>query len=62
MVIGRTTTDVGPEDFIHPTYRGVWEAIEASGGAVAGAGDASWSGRLRDAAAPTPPWPRRSAS
>ena len=50
MVIGRTTSDVGPEDFLHPTYRAVWEAISASGGTVAGAGDASWSGRLRDAA------------
>ncbi len=50
MAIGRTTTEVGPEDFIHPTYRGVWEAITASGGPVAGAGDASWSGLLRDAA------------
>jgi DNA primase len=50
MVIGRTTSDVGPEDFIHPTYRGVWEAIAASGGPLSGAGDASWTGRLRDAA------------
>jgi DNA primase len=48
MVIGRSTTDIGPEDFMHPTYRAVWEAIAASGGALAGAGDASWSGRLRD--------------
>jgi DNA primase len=50
MVIGRTTSDVGPEDFIHPTYRAVWEAIEAGGGPLAGAADVSWSGRLRDAA------------
>jgi DNA primase len=50
MVIGRTTTEVGPEDFTHPTYRAVWEAISAGGGPAAGAGDASWSGRLRDAA------------
>jgi len=50
MVIGRTTGDVGPEDFMHPTYRGVWEAIAASGGALVGAGDASWSARLRDVA------------
>ncbi|WP_028651236.1 DNA primase [Nocardioides halotolerans] len=50
MVIGRTTSDVGPEDFIHPTYRGVWEVIAAGGGPVAGAGDATWSGRLRDTA------------
>ena len=50
MVIGRSTTDIGPEDFMHPTYRAVWEAIAASGGALAGSADASWSGRLRDAA------------
>jgi DNA primase len=50
MVIGRTTADVGPEDFMHPTYRAVWEAIVAGGGPAAGAGDPSWSGRLRDAA------------
>jgi DNA primase len=49
MVIGRTTAEVGPEDFMHPTYRAVWEAITAGGGPAAGAGDASWSGRLRDA-------------
>jgi DNA primase len=50
MVIGRTTADVGPEDFMHPTYRAVWEVVTAGGGPAAGAGDASWSGRLRDAA------------
>ncbi|HEX5088120.1 MAG TPA: DNA primase [Nocardioides sp.] len=50
MVIGRTTADVGPEDFIHPTYRAVWEVIEAGGGPATGAGDPSWSGKLRDAA------------
>ena len=50
MVIGRTTSDVGPEDFMHPTYRAVWEAVAAAGGAHAGAGDAAWSGRLRDQA------------
>jgi DNA primase len=48
MVIGRTTTDVGPDDFMHPTYRGVWDAVAAAGGPVAGAGDPSWSARLRD--------------
>jgi DNA primase len=51
MVIGRTTTDLGPEDFMHPTYRGVWEAVTAGGGTVAGASDAAWSSHLRDAAA-----------
>jgi DNA primase len=48
VVIGRTTSDVGPEDFMHPTYRAVWEAIAAAGGTHAGAADAAWSGTLRD--------------
>lgn len=51
MVIGRTTAEVGPEDFIHPLYRAVWEAIAAGGGPAAGASEAGWSGRLRDTAA-----------
>jgi DNA primase len=51
MVIGRTTADLGPDDFMHPTYRGVWDAVAAAGGPVAGAGDSSWSARLRDSAA-----------
>jgi DNA primase len=50
MVIGRATSDVGGEDFTHPTYRAVWELVAAAGGPVAGSGDASWAGRLRDAA------------
>jgi len=50
MAIGRTTTDLGPNDFTHPTYRAVWELVEAAGGSVAGAGDAGWGTRLRDAA------------
>ena len=50
MVIGRTTTDIGPEDFMHPTYRAVWQLVEAAGGTVAGASDPGWSSRLRDAA------------
>ena len=50
MVIGRTTGDVGPEDFMHPTYRAVWELVVAEGGPLAGASDHAWSARLRDAA------------
>ncbi|GAB6986353.1 DNA primase [Nocardioides pyridinolyticus] len=50
MTIGRLTTELGPDDFTHPTYRGVWELVVAAGGPGAGAGDPAWSGRLRDAA------------
>ena len=50
MAIGRTTTDLGPNDFTHPTYRAVWELVESAGGSVAGAGDPGWANKLRDAA------------
>jgi DNA primase len=50
MVIGRTTNDLGPEDFMHPTYRAVWELVAASGGPLAGAADQGWSTRLREGA------------
>ena len=50
MTIGRITSDVGPNDFTHPTYRSVWELVAAAGGPGAGAGDPGWAARLRDAA------------
>ncbi|QWF20662.1 DNA primase [Nocardioides sp. LMS-CY] len=50
MTIGRLTSHVGPDDFTHPTYRAVWEIVAAAGGPTAGAGDAGWATRLRDAA------------
>ncbi len=49
--IGNAARDVDGSDFIHPTYRAVWELVAASGGAAAGAHDDAWAGRLRDAAA-----------
>jgi len=50
MVVGRVSADVGANDFVHPTYRSVWELIAAAGGPAAGAEDPGWAGRLRDAA------------
>ncbi len=50
MTIGRTTADIGTNDFTHPTYRGVWELVAAAGGMAAGADDPGWAGRLRGAA------------
>ncbi|MCW2813050.1 MAG: primase [Nocardioides sp.] len=50
MAIGRTTADIGANDFTHPTYRGVWELVAAAGGTVAGADDPAWVGRLREGA------------
>lgn len=50
MTIGRATSEIGPNDFTHPTYRAVWELVAAVGGPGAGANDPSWVTRLRDAA------------
>ena len=47
MAIGRTTAEIGTNDFTHPTYRGVWEAVEAAGGPVQGASDPGWATSLR---------------
>ena len=50
MAIGRTTADIGANDFTHPTYRAVWELVAAAGGTVAGVDDPAWATRLRDLA------------
>ncbi len=50
IAIGRTTADIGANDFTHPTYRGVWDLVAAAGGTVAGTDDPAWSTKLRDAA------------
>lgn len=49
-VVGRATSDVGANDFTHPTYRAVWELVAATGGPVAGMSDPGWATRVRDAA------------
>lgn len=50
MTIGRATSEIGPNDFTHPTYRAVWELVAGAGGPGAGANDPGWVTRLRDAA------------
>ena len=50
MGVGRVSADIGANDFVHPTYRAVWELIAAAGGPLAGADDPGWSGRLRASA------------
>ena len=50
IAIGRTTADIGANDFTHPTYRAVWLLVEAAGGTVAGTGDAGWVEKLRSGA------------
>jgi DNA primase len=46
--VARTSSDLGANDFRHPTYRAVWELVEQNGGLAAA--DADWAGRLRDRA------------
>ncbi len=48
--VGEAASDVGPEDFTHPTLRAVWEIVVATGGAAAGASDPGWATGLRDRA------------
>ena len=50
IAIGRTTADIGANDFTHPTYRGVWALVEAAGGPAAGDGDEGWVNKIRDGA------------
>ncbi len=52
--VGRSTADVGSNDFTHPTYRAVWELVQKVGGPTAAATDAAWGSKLRDAAASDP--------
>ncbi len=46
--VGRTAKDVDGDDFTHPTYRGVWEAVVACGGPASAPGGEVWVAKLRD--------------
>ncbi len=48
--VGRSAANVGPNDFTHPTYRAVWEAVAANGGPTVGAADPGWASKVRSAA------------
>lgn len=48
--VGRTTAHVTTADFTHPTFQGVWEAVTAAGGPVAGVDDAGWAAKVRGSA------------
>ncbi len=50
IAIGRTTADIGANDFTHPTYRAVWALVEAAGGPAAGDGDPGWVSKVRESA------------
>lgn len=50
-LVGTASGDLGANDFTHPTYRAVWEAISAAGGPAVAATDGGWATRLRESAA-----------
>ncbi|MEJ7834503.1 MAG: DNA primase [Nocardioides sp.] len=50
IAIGRSTAEIGANDFTHPTFRAVWELVVAAGGPAAGTDDPGWAGKLRDRA------------
>lgn len=50
ITIGRTSADIGANDFTHPTYRAVWELVAAAGGVAAGQNDPGWVSRVREGA------------
>ena len=49
QAVGRTARDVDGDDFTHPTYRAVWEAVIACGGPAGAPGGEVWVSKLRDA-------------
>ena len=46
--VGRMAKDVDGDDFLHPTYRGVWDAVTACGGPANAPGGEVWVSKLRD--------------
>jgi DNA primase len=46
--VGRMAKDVDGDDFLHPTYRAVWEVITACGGPASAPGGEVWVSKLRD--------------
>ena len=49
--VGRMARDVDGDDFKHPTYRAVWEAVTACGGPAGAPGGEVWVSKLRDSVA-----------
>ena len=46
--VGRMAKDVDGDDFTHPTYRRVWEAVVACGGPAGAPSGEVWVAKLRD--------------
>jgi DNA primase len=49
--VGRMAKDVDGDDFTHPTYRAVWEAVTACGGPASAPAGEVWVAKLRDSVA-----------
>lgn len=58
QLVDRPCDQVSADDFSHPLYRAVWEAIGGPDGVLVGRSDPSWAGRVRDHA----PHPRIAAA
>ncbi len=46
--VGRMAADVDDDDFVHPTYRAVWQAVTAAGGPADAPDGEAWVAALRD--------------
>ncbi|RYU09421.1 DNA primase [Nocardioides iriomotensis] len=47
-VVGHAARDVDADDFTHPTYRAVWDAVTACGGPTSAPATEVWVSKLRD--------------
>jgi DNA primase len=47
QVVGSAARDVDADDFTHPFYRAVWEAVAACGGATSAPAGEVWVAKLR---------------
>jgi DNA primase len=47
LAVGKMAADVDGQDFTHPTYRAVWEAVAALGGPAAAPDNEAWVTRIR---------------
>ncbi len=54
QAVGRTARDVGDNDFTHPVYRAVWEAVTECGGPASAPGAEVWVSKLRAVVAEGP--------
>jgi DNA primase len=51
-LVGRSAQEVSAEDFTHPAYAALWQAVGAAGGPGTAAADARWVGAVAAATAP----------